>query len=165
METTQISTEVDQAISELIEILSSLNPEELNNKKAPDVWSAAQIGEHLLKSYGVVEVLNGNTKKPDRPYDENVEQVKSMFLNFDIKFDSPEFIIPSSSFIDRDYLIKGLTARKAEIVEAADTLDLSLLCKDFGFPTIGEFTRFEWLSFITFHTQRHLRQLKNLLPA
>jgi len=163
MENTVVSLQADQTISELIEILSTLSPEQLNIKNAPDVWSPAQIGEHLLKSYGVADVLRGNTKPTERAFDEKIDQIKGIFLNFDTKLQSPEFIIPTLSFIDKNYLLEGLKDKKDALIKNANSLDLTLTCTDFVLPGLGELTRFEWISFVIFHTQRHLFQLKNTI--
>ena len=163
METHENSVKVKNVISELVDIISPLSQEELNTKIQPECWSPAQIAEHLLMSYDLIQILKGKTKLTERPIDQKVEQVKSIFLNFDIKMQSPEFIIPSNDTIDKDYLIRGLKNKRDKITEAANTLDLSVTCTDFSLPQIGEFTRFEWISFIIIHTERHIHQLKNTL--
>jgi hypothetical protein len=44
----------------------------------------------------------------------------------------------------------------------AESMDLSLTCTDFPFPTLGEFTRWEWITFIIYHTKKHIFQIKNI---
>jgi hypothetical protein len=39
------------------------------------------------------------------------------------------------------------------------------LCMEFDFPGFGHLTRYEWLKFIVFHTQRHIHQLKQIKNA
>lgn len=163
MEATAIKNEVSQIVSGLTDILSSRSQEELNAKPSAEEWSAAQIGEHLLKSYGVVETLNGSTITTDGPIDQKVGELESIFLNFEIKMESPEAILPSEGIIDKTWLISELTRRNTELAAAAGSLDLSLTCTDFAFPGIGGLTRYEWLRFIVVHTQRHLRQLQHVL--
>ncbi|MGO3653762.1 MAG: hypothetical protein ACTJFN_05275, partial [Sphingobacterium sp.] len=43
--------------------------------------------------------------------------------------------------------------------------DLSLTCIDFSIPEYGEFTRFEWIWFNIYHTQRHMLQLESMILA
>ena len=163
MKPNNISTEVQEVIGELIFKLSSLSLDELNQRPETDAWSAAQVGEHLLKSYDTVKVLYGNTKETERQIDEKVETIKNLFLNFDRKFKNPDFITPSDGFIDKETLVNDLEESKNRLIEAAATLDMNLTCTDFALPTIGEFTRLEWIKFMIIHTQRHLHQLKNTI--
>lgn len=157
----QIKTELEKTIGELITRLSALDQIEINTLPDDLGWTAAQIGEHLLKSYEVAAMFDAPVVSTERAADEKVEGIRSLFLNFDIKMKSPEQIEPSQSIIDRDFLIKNLEQKKAELSKIADTLDLSLTCMGFVIPQYGPFTRLEWLSFIVVHTQRHLHQLES----
>lgn len=157
----EVLTETENKLTELVQVLSSFDQEELNTIPFEGSWTAAQVGGHLLKSYGVVETLNGAVKTTDRPPDEKVEGIRSVFLNFDIKMDSPEFIIPSGDRIDRETLINSLEDKREELSRIIKTKDLSETCLDFEIPEAGEFTRLEWVYLVIFHTQRHIRQIKN----
>lgn len=159
---TEILTKVKGVTDELISILSSFSQTDINKVPYNGGWSAAQVGEHLYKSYAVVEIFKAPIKKTDRAPDENVESIKSMFLNFDIKMSSPEFIIPSAGIIEKDALIDSLRHRTSKILEISKSLDLSETCLAFSPPGSGELTRLEWLYFILYHTQRHIVQLKNI---
>jgi hypothetical protein len=44
-------------------------------------------------------------------------------------------------------------------------LDLSKTCQGFQLPGSAAFTRAEWIWFAIYHTQRHTRQLKNILEV
>lgn len=158
----EILEKVKDVTDELISILSSFNPVDINKKLMEGAWSAAQVGEHLYKSYGVVDILKAPVKKTDRAPDEKVESIKLTFLNFDIKMSSPEFIIPSEGNLEKEALINSLRERTSRIIEISKSLDLSETCLAFSIPGSGEFTRLEWLHFILYHTQRHIRQLKNI---
>ena len=57
-----------------------------------------------------------------------------------------------------DKKIKGL-------IDAATTLDLSVICTDFELPQMGHLTRAEWLYFVSYHTRRHLHQLQKIEAA
>lgn len=159
---TDILTRVKGVTDELISILSSFSPEDINKKPFEGAWSAAQVGEHLYKSYGVVDILKAPVKKTDRAPDQNIESIKNMFLNFDVKMRSPEFIIPSAGTIEKEVLINSLKERTSKIVEISEPLELSETCVGFSIPGSDAFTRLEWLHFILFHTQRHIHQLKKI---
>lgn len=157
-------TEFHHTTSSLLKTLNSLSEEQLNFYPTKG-WSAAQIGEHLLKSYTSVKTLNGNTKKTARQIDQKVEPVKTLFTDFSIKMDSPTAILPSDEKISKNDLIDNLEDRIEQIKEVIQNKDLSLTCIDFSIPEYGEFTRLEWIWFNIYHTQRHVAQLENTIQS
>jgi|SRR5690606_21302852 len=160
----EVYTDFINTTSELIQLLSSLNQEQLNQVPFEGSWTAGQVGDHLRRSYGVAELLNGNTITTERPPNEKVKGIKEVFLNFDIKFESPEFILPSNDVIDKERLIKGLTNKIEQVKTFVDMHDdLTRTCIDFELPGAGTLTQIEWIQFMTIHTQRHIRQLKNII--
>src|SRR5690606_14132128 len=100
--------------NELIQLLSSLSQEQLNQVPFEGSWTAGQVGDHLRRSYGIAELLSGKTTETERPANEKIKGIKELFLNFDIKFESPEFIVPSNDLIEKERLIKGLTNKVEE---------------------------------------------------
>ncbi len=160
-----LKQEVDQSFKELISLLSSVDEKKFNSVPFEDSWTPGQLADHLFKSYDAVNVLKGKTEVPDRPYDQNVRGIKEVFLNFETKMKSPDFIIPSNEPIDKERMLRGLRTRTSAIVQIADEDNLTLLCLDFEFPENGHLTRFEWISFINFHTIRHNRQLRNIISG
>lgn len=163
MENKKIHSELKKVTSELLEILSSLDQEHLNRIPSHGGWTAAQIGEHLLKSYAVVKTLNGTTKPTQRPADKKIKSIKNLFLDFNVKMESPEFIVPSPDPIDKETLLTSLEKRVKQILEVIDTKDLTVTCEDYAIPEYGEFTRLEWVYFCLYHTQRHVHQLNQLV--
>ena len=120
------------------------------------------MGEHVRKSLkGGAVLLTTNTKPSERPPGQFIENIKNTFLNFSIKMNSPEFIIPTEMIYNKDILIEKLSSAK-EISEVAKTLDLSELCMGFAFPVLGHLTRLEIIHFYTYHIQRHDHQLENI---
>jgi hypothetical protein len=159
----EICNSINNATGELLIIIRSLDEEKLNKTPSEESWTAGQVGDHLLKSYTVVKILNGATKPTDRPPDQKVGEVRNLFLDFNIKMKSPEFIIPSNAPIDKERLLSSLGGRIEQINEVIQTKDLTEICEGFAIPEYGEFTRLEWLYFVLFHTQRHIHQLKDIV--
>jgi hypothetical protein len=160
-----IKTKIEQEFGELITSLSLLDQDQLNMVPFNGSWTAAQVGEHLLKSYGIIEVFRGTTTPTERPVDEKVSELKSVFLNYEIKMESPEFILPSEETINKNELLKGLEEQTKAIVNFILDKDLSLTCLDFEFPYQGHLTELEWVHFLYYHTQRHLNQLEKIKAA
>ena len=157
-----ILTEVKNTTDELMGILSSFSQTELNTAPKEGSWTAAQVGEHLLKSYGVVEILKKPVQKTERPADQKIDAIREVMLNFDTKMNAPEFILPAKTQINKDALLNSLRTTTSRIIDIAEPLDLSDTCVGFSLPVFEELTRLEWLHFILYHTQRHIQQLKNI---
>lgn len=155
----------DTVTQELDRLLSSLDEEQLNRIPFKNSWTAGQVGDHLSRSYAVIGVLNGNVATTQRPPDQKLDEVEKLFLNFDIKMESPREILPSESPLKKDPLLASLQKRIAEQRDVILHKDLSKTCLDFAIPEYGPFTRWEWIGFSTVHTQRHVHQLKNIIRA
>ncbi len=158
----EISKEFKNTSTELTQLLSSLTQEQLNAVPFEHSWTAAQLGEHLRKSYGVAELLYGPVKATERDPAEKVKRIKDALLNFDNKMISPYFIVPEIKEYDKNTLINSLKESVNKITTAAQTLNPEEICTAFALPGLGEMTRIEWLYFIIYHTQRHVHQLKNI---
>jgi hypothetical protein len=158
-----LKNEIEQSFKELISQLSSVDDKKFNSVPFEGSWTAGQLADHLFKSYDAVNVLKGRTQSTDRPYDAKVQGLRDVFLNFETKMQSPDFIIPSNEPIDKERMLRGLRTRTSAIVQIAEEDDLSLLCLDFEFPMTGHLTRFEWINFINFHTMRHNHQLEKII--
>jgi uncharacterized damage-inducible protein DinB len=156
--------EFSKQTRELLDLLSSLSQEQMNTVPFEGSWTAGQLGDHLLKSYGLSKVLDGKTVATERPVDEKIKKIRELFLNFDIKFKSPEFIVPGNGPMDKEKLLKGLEDKiryVSAFIESHD--DLSRTCLDAELPGAGTLTQTEWVQFMTVHTQRHVHQLKNMV--
>jgi hypothetical protein len=149
--------------NELLQLLSSLTEEQLNGVLIPGKWTPGQLGLHLYKAYAAIYILKGNTKPTDRPIDQKVPTIKNILLNFDKSYDAPSDIMPTNELIQKERLLKGLRERIAQYTEVLHNEDLSLICTDFAIPQYGQFTRLEWLWNDTYHTVRHVDQLKKML--
>ena len=160
---TEWLSELIKTDTEFINLLSSFSQTEVNIHPGPGSWSAGQVTEHIHKSdKGIIRLLSGTSKKEDRAPDQMVETIKSVFLNFDSKLDSPGFIIPEDKIYEKDLIIARFESERKTITEIVRVSDLSETCTAYPFPGFGEITRLEILSFIVSHTQRHINQLRRI---
>lgn len=153
---------VSETLQELRKKLASFTEDNLNKFPFENSWTAAQVFDHLLKSYKVVETLNGGVKDADRNPLEKEKAIAGVFLNFETKLQSPAFIVPDKKHFMKKELEERLDKKIKELTHAAATLDLSVICTDFGLPQMGHLTRAEWLYFVSCHTRRHLHQLQKI---
>lgn len=153
--------EWEQISKDLLQSLSSIKEEDFDRIPFKGSWTAGQLAEHLEKAIGP-DVLFGQVHPTERRPDEKIEAIQAVFLNFDITLKSPDFIKPTETIHQQDQLIASLEKKISRVKEAINTLDLSATCDDFNIPVFGAFTRLEWISLFITHTQRHVRQLKNI---
>ena len=142
------------------EALDWFGPQQLNTIPFAGSWTAGQVAEHIIKS--VSELPDEKTETPKRFEDEKVYLLKKIFLDFTTKMKSPDFIVPQQTTHDKAALLQSLTDIEDNLIRIIKTKDLSLLCLDFEFPSVGYLTRLEWIKFFIFHTQRHTRQIVNI---
>lgn len=158
----ELLQELNDTTTELLNIITAFSQEQFNMVPFEGSWTAGQVAEHLRQSYGAADVLRGAVQPATRPPDKYVEQLRSTFLNFEVKMKSPDFVVPPDRLYDRETQLKALSEKLAYIRDAVQTLDLTQLCLDFQLPGAEKFTRLEWVYFILYHTQRHIRQIKNI---
>lgn len=159
-----LSHSLGNAFNELVAALSSLDERELNTAPFTGSWTAGQVGDHLRQSYNIMECLTGRTEPTTRDPGAYVAPLSQQFLNFEIKMQSPDFILPKEGFIEKDRLLSSLRKRTAAVASfAASDVDMTLTCLDFELPTLGTLTRQEWLNFVLVHTLRHNHQLANII--
>src|SRR5690606_36869671 len=144
-----LSTSLESAFDQLLSVLASLDQNELNTLPFSGSWTAAQVGDHLCKSYDVIECLRGSVDITVRDPEAYVAPLSEQFLNFEIRMQSPDFILPTEEPIAKDQLMSGLNARTETILDFANSdADMTLTCLDFELPNLGTLTRIEWLNFV-----------------
>jgi len=162
----EIIKETDSTLDELVGLLDNITAGQFNTVPFEGSWTAGQLAQHLtLADGGLPALLNGPVADADRAPDQMVAPIAESFLNYEIKFESPDFIRPEIRDYDKDEMISGLKKIKADIAIAIGDKDLTKTCMAFAFPVLGNLTRYEAASFVIIHTTRHIHQLKNIIKA
>jgi len=158
-----INKEFDETTSELLKTISSFSPDGFNKVPFEGSWTAGQTAEHILKSItGVPDVMMGGTAATERDPAEKEPQIRSIFLDFQTKMKSPDFILPTEEPKEKIELSASLEKTFGKIRDIITNEKLDPTCTDVPFPGMGEFTRYEWVCFAICHTKRHTHQLKNI---
>ena len=156
----QLITELEATGAKLIEELSKIEDELWNAIPFEGSWTPGQLAQHLILSNGgFAELIHGPVKTTERPVDVMVEELKTAFLDFSIKMQSPEFVLPPTRHYNKGEQISTLQKIHKALLEAANNTDLTQTCLAFELPSIGYITRLEALYFVLYHTQRHTQQL------
>jgi hypothetical protein len=158
-----LQLEIANTKEELLKALDLFDKENINIVPFEGSWTAGQVAEHILMSIsGILETIKGPVKPTERNPEEYVKQLGDIFLNMDIKMESPDFIIPSNNPKEKAALSAALTSTLEGIKQVAGNGDLTVTCTGFNMPMLGRLTKLEWISFSSFHTRRHTQQLKNI---
>ena len=158
-----IANSIENTSTALLEVIFSIPKDQFDTVPFEGSWTAGQVAEHVLKSCaGLVDVLEGNVKPTNRNAEEHVLMLRDIFLNFEHKMKSPDFILPTDDKHDRQVIAADLANALADIAAVAKVENLDLTCTDFEMPGLGQLTRIELISFVDVHTQRHIHQLKNI---
>ena len=137
--------------------------DDLNRVPFDGSWTAGQLAEHIRLSLSSgISLMNGKTQATDRAPDKHVQDVKDLFLNFDLKFKSAPIITPEDKDYDKEALTGELRNRFNDLINLAQTKDLTDTCLTAEFYGIGYLTGLEWAYQQVYHTQRHIQQLKNI---
>jgi hypothetical protein len=147
---------------QLIKILHSFKETGLNQVPETGGWSAAQVAEHLRKSYTSVERIGQAATICERLPDEKRDLLRMVFLDFTKRFEAAAAIQPSPGRYNKEELLQSLTLQTEQVQQLAGRPDLSFLCTELPVPFFGELTQYEWLCLYDFHTLRHIEQLKRI---
>lgn len=156
---------LDEVSSELVNLISSTDSMTINfisrdTHQVKNSWTPAQLISHVTKSNNAIrQALNMEGKTAERNPGERVPELKKMFLDFTVKFSSPEFITPKAGSYEKDALISDLKKSIEQLKESRGRINLSEIIT---LPEFGEITKLELLHFVLYHTQRHIHQLKNI---
>lgn len=157
----ELIIELEETSKDLFETLSLFTQDEFNKIPFEGSWTAGQVAEHLFKSESnMPKVLSGSSEETERDPFQHVDLIRKVFLDYTIKLQSPEFILPSNEPKNRDEFIEGFKKTRHELTNLAATLDLNRTFTSFSFPQLGNLTGWELVSFAVCHSKRHIRQMK-----
>ena len=161
MDKHRLTSDLDFSTAQLLQWLANYSSEKFNFSPDGMRWSPAQIVEHLLMLEVIAnKALMGKTVTTNRPPDEKINIIKTVMADIDTKRIAPEIVAPSAELKDQKILIEQIKSQRELLKKAIAELDLTEACTSFKHPGLGTLTRFEWVYFTIFHTERHLKQLQ-----
>lgn len=150
----------------LLNTFSLFSEDTLNIIPFEGSWTSGQVAEHILISAtGVARAMSGPLAPAERDPEQHIKLLGDIFLNFDVKLNSPDFVRPSDKPKNKDTLTQNLSKTFGSIITSARDKDTDLLCTSFEMPTLGFLSVKELAYFTIVHTQRHIRQLRNIADS
>ena len=159
----EISAAINTTITDLLQLLTLFDDEQINVIPFKGSWTAGQLSKHILISnLGFIEMLKGPYKETQRQPDEMVQKIKTDFLDFSTKGQSADNLKPPLIDYNKNELLISLETLKEKVNQLIETSDITKTCIAFELPIYGFLTIWEALHFMLYHTQRHIHQLKNI---
>lgn len=149
-----------QLCNDYIAILQSLSDDQINKSPNSGGWSAGQVISHITKA-NQSSFLGAKGEVCNRDIGEKLAELELTFLNFDIKMESPDFILPDLKNFTRDECIQNITQCFQSLIDAVGDSKMDEILNS----PLGVLTKWEIANFVIFHSKRHLYQLKNILKS
>ena len=159
----ELFTSIDAVVSQLDQLMSTLNERDVNKIPYEGSWNAGQLLRHITKSTnGMARAMETQSKTCRRDPAQNIHHLRKTFLDFTHKLNSPDFIIPENEVYEKDSSLKALNQSFEKLKENVNKTDLNDLVE--GLP-FGPTTKLELLHFVLYHTERHLHQMRKICAA
>ena len=161
-------TELNSSHDHLLIALRNLSEEQMNFKSDADNWSIAECVEHItISELTFSEMLQGLLETPANPANRaeikiSDKQLIAMIVDRSQKVKTQKPFEPTGKFGSHEATLTSFkTSRKANI-EFAKTTDADLRNRTQQFP-FGTVDAYQVLLFTSAHTERHVRQIEELL--
>lgn len=158
-----ILTTFKNTTKSVLDVIESLDEDQLNQPTSGVVWSPIEILEHLYRSeIGYVKLFSGPSKPvEDRISTAKISQFESAFSDNDKSYKAPEIIQPKNE-LSTSSVISNYSVNRERITtlinKSRDKLDHVM--QEFAHPFFGYLTGLEWVAFSNVHTHRHIEQIK-----
>lgn len=166
-----INDYLKQSQKELFSRIKNLSDEQWTFKATDSAWSAAEICEHIFKTEGTLvkraDAMDTTTFKPQtKEYvKERVDFIINFLQNRERKFKAPEHIQPEGRFATAKDFISSFKKKRNETMEYVNAVEKPLKGYYKAFGPLGEISGYHWLVFISAHTQRHIKQLDEVVAS
>lgn len=168
----QIFDAIDETRRRLLARVEALGTAECELKTSPEVWSVAEIVEHLsISEEGIVKMIGMMLAKAEAGgarADEAVRRFAPVSIDgftersLKEKYEAPEFIRPRGAALADS--IASMRRGRAALRELRPRLEVADLANArYPHPAFGPLNAYQWLLFLGAHDERHLRQIETIL--
>jgi predicted transcriptional regulator YdeE len=152
---------INDTVNALKDLFATLAIHQINDIPFAGSWTAAQLLTHVTRSISAMaQAMEMPGKPANRDPAARVQELKDMFLDFSVKYVSPSFIVPENKMYKKEAVLADLENCHQQLIQNAAGATVAAII---SLPAFGEITKMELLHFVLYHTQRHIRQLKNIL--
>ena len=159
---------LNETADKLIQEISDLSPSQWTYKPSDNVWSIAEISEHILVSeellfQRVSQMLNSDPSPEKAPEAVGYTQgIVDFMNNREQKFPANSRIQPEAVYKSADDFMHYFNRRRNRTIEFLQTTQEPLSGYHANFRPLGDMNAFQWIVFIGAHTERHLAQIREV---
>jgi len=148
--------------------IEHVSDEQFKFKPASNVWSVAEVAEHITLSEGLLYSIVQKTLLA--PADDakaktltgNETHLLVSVMDRSVKAQAPEVIKPTGRFATKKELIEAFKIARDQTINYVKTTQDPLKNHVARHPAFGELTTYQWLVFIAGHANRHVAQLEEV---
>jgi hypothetical protein len=156
----EVLVEIENTIRKTEELIASADEASLNKIPFENSWSIAQVADHITRSSAsIAHALQLESRPASRDLLLRRKELADTFLNMNHKFKSPDFILPTQAYYNKEDLAVKLSKTYRHLLDVAGEVELGGMIQH---PAFGDITKHELLYFVLYHTQRHLFQMENI---
>ncbi|HUQ95848.1 MAG TPA: DinB family protein [Bryobacteraceae bacterium] len=166
--------ERDRAMSHLhatrklfIDSLAGVTKEQWAWKPAPEVWSIAEVAEHITVSednlFGLVKKVAATPLDPAlKPDKANDEKILKSLVDRTRKAQAPEFLKPGNRWKTPEEMVAHFKEARDKTIGYVQTTQEDLRALASAHPRFGALDAYQWLLLIAGHSERHVLQLNEV---
>lgn len=147
----------------LLKEIKKLSNEEFNRKFDQEVWSIAQICEHIdLVEQKSIQAVGWALKSMDSSKKERKDI--HLALNRTRKLKAPKMVEPGDEPIEVDKMVEKFDQTREKLISFLVSIeDPTILSqKSVEHPAFGDLPLDQWIELIYLHEQRHIEQIKEI---
>lgn len=154
---------MEETRQQLLNEISLLSFEELNQNPDVNTWSIAQVCHHIaLAETSFAKAIRYGFKQADNP---NAEP-KAIHLLSDRtkKVKAPDIVVPSDNKLDLQQITNLLTESRTFLLHVLEQIDdpSALSNKTVPHPLFGDLPLNQWAELANLHEDRHIKQIKEI---
>jgi hypothetical protein len=152
-----------------LDSVAGLSEAQWNFKPAPDVWSVAEVAEHIAVSEDTIFALVTERlmKSPAQPERRAEVQGKDTIILEKVvdrskKAQAPEILKPTHRWATQQELVAHFKESRERTIAYVEHTDDALRDHFFDHPLLGTMDGYQWLLLITAHSHRHTLQIEEV---
>lgn len=145
--------------------LSDLDDSMLVLKPHHKAWNLGEIFEHIvLSEKGIKNILEKKLARKEVGKNQLWEEAKLEFLmKRSVQYPAAEIVKPKGLWIKHRDLLKSFQMNRFEIQNYISQPEIYQSTKAFGHDLLGDMTYIDWVNFMMYHANRHVRQMNEVL--
>lgn len=156
---------LERSRRELLAFLGSLSDEQLQNRLEPEVWSPAEVAEHIALTEESAGKVIRRLRKVIQEGAAHFPPVPPVQTRSDGRLIAPDAVQPQR-VLPRGELLEHLhSIRERVIAEVEASGDLLESPTTYAHPFFGELTALGWLQTLVYHERHHLKQIQDRMKT